>query len=102
MPRRTEVEAPPPKQFVVGNHRARKRQARMGQLSVMFVYACSPESNMGRVCQGLGTPRVRLAKEFIDLSADDGEIQTGAVRGLREAQPVGRNSLYIRISMATP
>ena len=48
MPCRAEVETPPLKQFVVGNHRARKRQARMDKLPVMFEYACSPESNMGR------------------------------------------------------
>ena len=69
-----EVEAPQPKQFEVGNHRARKRQARIDKLPVMFEYACSPESNMGRVFEGLGIPHVRLAKEFIDLSTDEGEI----------------------------
>ena len=71
MPCRAEVEAPQPKQFEVGNHRARKRQARIDKLPVMFEYACSPESNMGRVFEGLGIPHVRLAKEFIDLSTDE-------------------------------
>ena len=52
-----------------------KRQARMDKLPVMFEYACSPESNMGRVFEGLGIPHVRLAQEFIDLSTDEGEIQ---------------------------
>ena len=69
-----EVEAPQPKRFEVGNHRARKRQARIDKLPVMFEYACSPESNMGPVFEGLGIPHVRLAKEFIDLSTDEGEI----------------------------
>ena len=30
---------------------------------------------MGRVFEGLGIPHVRLAKEYIDLSAGEGEIQ---------------------------
>ena len=75
MPCSAEVEAPQRKQFEVGNHRARKKQARIDKLPVMFEYACSPESNMGRVFEGLGIPHVRLAKEFIDLSTDEGEIQ---------------------------
>ena len=70
MPCRAEIETPAPKQFVVGNHRARKRQARMDKLPDV-----SPESNMGRVFEGLGIPHVRLAKVYIDLSTDEGEIQ---------------------------
>ena len=64
MPCKAE-DAAPPKPIVVGNHRARKRQARMNSLPVMFEYACSADSNMGRVFQGLGIPHVRLAKEFM-------------------------------------
>ena len=30
---------------------------------------------MGRVFEGLGVPHIRLAKEFIDLSTNEGEIQ---------------------------
>ena len=72
VPRKAE-DAAPPKPIVVGNHRARKRQAR-----VVFEYACSAASNMGRVFQGLGVPHVRLAKEFIVLNSDAGEVQLDA------------------------
>ena len=55
-----------------------ERQARMEKLPVMFEYACSADSSMGRVFQGFGVPHVRLAKEFIDLSTDAGEVQLDA------------------------
>ena len=92
MPCSAGVEAPQRKQFEVGNHRARKRQARIDKLPVMFEYACSPESNMGRVLEGLGIPHVRLAKEFIDLSTDEGEIQLQSLHQVQHGNALIRPS----------
>ena len=54
--------------IVVGNHRARKRQARVDKTPVMFEYVCS----VSCVFQELGVPHVGLAEEWLDLSTDAG------------------------------